>query len=273
MRGHTFSYVRTFLETELRLIELRKSGDTMTTRVRAKELAREVKEKALKSGASLVGIVSSRSADNLPSIWVGWEIRENTKKASELMPDAASVVVVGYHVWDDMLELAIRKGEKWVYPSYFPLKILTLELISFLETKGYRATLPHSLSYKRLAQLAGFGNYGKNALIINPEFGPWIRLSAILTNAEMTPDRPFEENICGDCEECVKACPVGALAPYKVDDAKCLVGVHLSRNKGSKNGKNLSKYEPFLTRNSHLMCMECQKACPHGREKRGSSDD
>jgi epoxyqueuosine reductase len=265
--------VRTFLETELRLIELRKSGDTMTTRVRAKELAREVKEKALKSGASLVGIVSSRSADNLPSIWVGWEIRENTKKASELMPDAASVVVVGYHVWDDMLELAIRKGEKWVYPSYFPLKILTLELISFLETKGYRATLPHSLSYKRLAQLAGFGNYGKNALIINPEFGPWIRLSAILTNAEMTPDRPFEENICGDCEECVKACPVGALAPYKVDDAKCLVGVHLSRNKGSKNGKNLSKYEPSLTRNSHLMCMECQKACPHGREKRGSSDD
>lgn len=35
------------------------------------------------------------------------------------MADAKSIVVLGYHIWDDMLELAIHKGEKWAYPEYF----------------------------------------------------------------------------------------------------------------------------------------------------------
>jgi phosphoglycolate phosphatase-like HAD superfamily hydrolase len=28
--------------------------------------------------------------------------------------------------------------------------------------------------------LAGFGNYGKNALIINSEFGPWMRFAVVV---------------------------------------------------------------------------------------------
>jgi epoxyqueuosine reductase len=115
--------------------------------------------------------------------------------------------------------------------------------------------------------LAGFGNFGKNALIINPTFGPWIRLTPVLTNAEMTPDKPFDQDLCGDCDNCIKACPVGALTPYKVDDTKCLVGVHLIGNEIYKYAEELERYEPSLTKNSHLMCTECQKACKYGKEK------
>jgi len=204
--------------------------------------------------------------DSFPVIKVEWKIREYTKKTTDIMPDAKSIVVVGYHVWDDMLELAIRKGDRWVYPGYLPLMACEQAVRNYLEKNGYRAVANPPLSQKRLAQLAGFGNYGKNALIISPTFGPWLRLATILTNAEMIPDEPFEQNLCGNCEECVKACPVGALVPYKVDASKCLLGIHLLEKERFELNEEWTKYEPSLTKNSHLMCTACQKACKYGRE-------
>lgn len=234
-----------------------------------KKLTAEVKETALKVGADLVGIVSTETIDAFPRQWVGWKIQEYTQKTTDIMEDAKSVVILGYHVWDDILEVALRKRESWVYPGYFPLSTITREVAFYLEKKGYKATAsPSRLPYKRLAQLAGFGAFGKNSLIINPDFGPWIRLGAVLTNAEIVVDKPFEEDLCGDCENCIEACPVNALTPYNVDSEKCLVGIHLSDQKiPNRDLKILSRYEPAITRNSHLMCMECQKACKFGRNR------
>ena len=233
----------------------------------AKKLTAEVKETASKAGANLVGIVSAEAIDAIPCHWVGWQIQEYTKKTTEIMPDAKSVVVVGFHVWDDVLETALKKGDRWVYPGYFPLSVISMRVMQCLEAKGYKAVPAYSLSYKRLAQLAGFGNYGKNALIINPKFGPWIRLGPLLTNAKLLPDKPFEKDLCGDCNNCIEACPTNALTPYKVDDTKCLVGIHLSGKKISKHSKELRKYEPSLTKHSHLMCVQCQKVCKYGKEE------
>jgi epoxyqueuosine reductase QueG len=234
----------------------------------AEKLATEVKDVVLRSGADLVGIVNAGAIDAILRIWVGWTIQEHTKRAEEVMPDSESLVVIGKHVWDDMLELAIRKGEDWVYPGYLPLRDLSRATIQHLERRGFKATSFSSVSHKRLAQLAGFGNYGKNALIINPTYGPWLRLAVVLTNAAMKQDEPFGQDLCGDCEECVKACPVNALTPYKVDDTRCLVGVHIAGKDVELYQKAIERYEPSFTKNSHLMCMECQKACEYGKEKR-----
>jgi len=190
-----------------------------------------------------------------------------SKRASEAMPDAKSIVVIGHHMWDDMLELAIRKGEKWVYPSFFPLMVSELMVRNFLENEGYVAVPFYSSSYKRLAQLAGFGSYGKNALIVSPVFGPWVRLTTVLTNADLISAKPFEQDLCGDCKKCIDSCPTDALTPYKVDDTKCLVGVHILGNDKSRYENELKKYEPSYTVNSHLMCVEYQKACRYGKEK------
>ena len=183
------------------------------------------------------------------------------------MPETRSVVVMGYHIWDDILELAIKKGEEWVYPGYLPLDVLRLKVSHYLLEKGYKTAYARSISHKRLAQLAGFGNYGKNALIVNPVFGPWIRIAAILTDAELIADNPFEQDLCQDCENCIKACPVGALTPYKVDDQRCMLGVHLTEE-NPKYHDFWKKYEPSLTKNSHIMCTECQKACRYGKNRR-----
>ncbi len=50
---------------------------------------------------------------------------------------------------------------------------------------------PELLSKKRMAQLGGIGNFGKQSLIVNPEFEPWLRLRSIITDAELVPTEPF----------------------------------------------------------------------------------
>ncbi|MGQ9539376.1 MAG: 4Fe-4S double cluster binding domain-containing protein [Candidatus Bathycorpusculaceae bacterium] len=233
-------------------------------------LTKEVKEVATESGANLVGTVSAEVYDSLPKVWVEWKIQDYSKKAAEIMPEAKSVIVVGYHVWDDMLEMAIKKGEEWFYPGYFPLEAITQKVKGYLEKKGYEAVSANGLSYKRLAQLAGFGCIGKNALIINPVFGPWIRFAAVLTDAELVADKPFNQDLCVGCDECVKACPVKALTPYKIDGNKCLIGIRLLHKNMNEQNEKMRKYEPSFTENAHLMCMECQKACKYGRNAHSS---
>jgi len=243
----------------------------LKTSSEAQKLTVEVKETAMKAGANLVGIVSAEVFDASPKIWIGWTINEYTKKAAEVLPDAKSIVVIGYHVWDDMLELAIKKIDRWVYPGYFPLDYLEQKVANFLTKRSYEACAFYGGSCKRLAQLAGLGNYGKNALIINPVYGPWIRLTPVLTNAELIPDEPFERDLCGDCEECLKACPVRALTPYKVDDGKCLVGRHIRDKESFERSEKLRRLEPSMTEHAHLMCTRCQKACKYGKDKHQSS--
>jgi len=242
--------------------------ERLLAKLDGKKLTAEVKETALKHGADLVGVVSAETIDSFPKQWVGWKIQEYTQKTTEIMEDAKSIVMLGYHVWDDVLEVALRKKENWIYPGYLPLSTITREVAFYLEKKGHKATAsPPRLPFKRLAQLAGFGAFGKNSLIVNPDFGPWIRLGAVLTNAEMRADKSFEEDLCGKCEDCIKACPVNALTPYKVDSERCLVGIHLLDQTVPNTNlrKILKRYEPTLTKNSHLMCMECQKVCRFGK--------
>jgi epoxyqueuosine reductase len=230
-------------------------------------LTLEVKAVAMQSGASLVGIVSSAVADVSPRVFVGWKIQEYSGRAADIMSDAKSIVVMGYHVWDDILELAVRHGGHWVYPSYFPLEVLEETVGHYLERRGYKAIANPPLPQKRLAQLGGLGCYGKNSLIINPAFGPWIRLATVLTDADLTPDKPFTQDLCGECTECLKACPAQALTPYKVDDKKCLVGIHLTDPQAFEQNERWLQVEPKLSKNAHQMCTHCQKACKYGREE------
>jgi epoxyqueuosine reductase len=240
------------------------------SRGEAEKLTLELRNYAKEVGIKHFGIVAAETIDAVPSQWVGWEIQRYTQKTKEVLEDARSVVVLGYHVWDDIFEAAVQKDDgNWVYPGYFPIALQTLYIQNFLERHGYKAVYPPLLPMKRLAQLAGFGNFGKNALIINPDVGPWLRLGVVLTNADLVPDKPFERDLCGDCDACIEACPVKALTPYKVDDAKCLVGIIIRKEEPSQLQMiAVEQYEPRLTQRARLMCTECQKICKYSPRKR-----
>ena len=58
------------------------------------------------------------------------------------------------------------------------------------------------------------GSYGTNHLIITPEYGPRVRIIAILTDLEIpheSHETKFISDLCKDCNICVEVCPVGAI--------------------------------------------------------------
>ncbi len=67
-----------------------------------------------------------------------------------------------------------------------------------------------SLPHKTIATLSGLGWIGRTDLLINEKYGPRIRLTTILTDAPFVCDTPITESRCGECYECVTACPVDA---------------------------------------------------------------
>jgi epoxyqueuosine reductase QueG len=255
------------------------------------KLTQEVKEYATKNNlgrityADLVGIIPAQRLDEIPSYRQDW-LNRSTMKTTEQMKDAKSIIVLGYHASDDVYEVALRKGNSAGFFAYLPMKINQQGIIRQLQSKGFEAKVADErLPYKQMARLAGFGNYGKNSLIITPKYGPWIRLAAIVTDAEFVYDEPFDRDLCGDCDKCVEACPTGALTPYRVDYTRCLVNpwplddwgrlISGELKYSEKFGKMsdvdtiFSKHSPRLTDNSVLMCTTCQRACPYGRKERG----
>lgn len=104
------------------------------------------------------------------------------------------------------------------------LDMLAQKASSILEEKGFRAfaqtranvnsgarsrtVLPH----KTVATRAGMGWIGKSALLVTRELGGAVRLTSVLTDAPVEPDVPVTESRCGECNECTKNCPGGAIS-------------------------------------------------------------
>lgn len=73
---------------------------------------------------------------------------------------------------------------------------------------------PFSLKYS--AVHAGIGWIGKNDVLITKEYGPRVRLSAILIDYDFPLNDPIKISKCPDnCLICVKACPHNALTGNK----------------------------------------------------------
>ncbi len=132
----------------------------------------------------------------------------------------------------------------------------------FFTSRGYQCYSLGGMQFpvKLAASKCGVGFYGKNAIIQHPQYGAWVGLMAYVTDAELEPDNPIEEE-CGSCEVCLKACPTGALyAPYRCDAARCL-DFNLGHNK-----KNIS-FE-IREKTGNLLgegCTACRDACPKNR--------
>ena len=116
-------------------------------------------------------------------------------------------------------------------------------------------TFPH----KAAATCAGIGWVGRQDLLITPEYGPRIRLGSILTDAPLEISRPVLTGDCGDCQQCVDACPYravkGGLWERGAAREKML-------NAFLCNEKRLT-FIPRLGRKSS--CGLCLLACPVGR--------
>ncbi|UCC68944.1 MAG: epoxyqueuosine reductase [Armatimonadota bacterium] len=135
-----------------------------------------------------------------------------------------------------------------------------------IRNAGYKAAIPrglryapsdplHSVSFKKAGVLAGLGAFGKSQLLIHPQWGPWMRMRAVVTNAPLRADEPVTFRPCDGCSRCIEACPPGALSEDGIDRDVC--------------GGVLGNVEaPAVIRLSALgkvNCEECLRACPVGK--------
>lgn len=103
------------------------------------------------------------------------------------------------------------------------------------------------ISQKHAAQAAGLGSIGRHSLLITPEFGSMIWLGCVLTDLELKQDE-LKENICDNCNLCVKACPVNALENVEMDQEVCWDYAF---------GDNLETGE------WEISCHKCRDICPY----------
>ena len=151
----------------------------------------------------------------------------------DFVEDAKSVIVIASNSYFGEMPSNDKKGGKVpvgeIGNFYMNEKILnsgmenTGKIANFLKNNGFEAQTPFvGFNQKIKASEAGIGKFGKNTLIFNKNFGSWITLSTIITNAPLEPDSPAKGD-CGDCNLCVEACPTGALSKhYNLDVSKCI---------------------------------------------------
>lgn len=132
-----------------------------------------------------------------------------------------NVIVITMEMKPEEMEAApSARTNKEVFRTYYELGKAVNLLSDDLRMKGFNAqpipAIGTNLNLTVAARDAGFGGFGTNGLLITPEFGPSVRIAAVLTDAENLPfneRNPHEwiRDFCRTCGACVRACPAGAI--------------------------------------------------------------
>lgn len=179
----------------------------------------------------------------------------------QMLPEARTIIAIGHHVQTSL---------EWVW---FPFaaeprgttcaadlhsKAVAESVLRQLESEGHKGfVLPYpgrcGISFKRLAAATGMGEMGDSFLFVHRQWGPWVHLRLLLTDAEVLDAQPASTTVCRHCGACIDACPGKALSPGRHDLEAC--GRFIQAMRDTTTVK--AGYTP--------KCEVCARVCPAGQ--------
>ncbi|MCX7878809.1 MAG: tRNA epoxyqueuosine(34) reductase QueG [Ignavibacteria bacterium] len=191
---------------------------------------------------------------------------EKRKNIRNILSSAESVISFAYNYFTPFYhQKNIPKISRYAWGKDYHkiLKPKLKELCKILRDAGFSAVAyvdDGPVMDKVWAVKAGIGWIGKNTNLINTEFGSWIFLCEIITDAEFEKyDSPVED-MCGECNLCISACPTGALVEEYVIDAYKCISYQTIENRGDIPDEiNLDGWI--------FGCDVCQEICPYNLPK------
>ena len=242
------------------------------------ELRTKIMERARAEGASLVGIARIADLKDAPSYatydenpfypeYKGVEWKEEYKSvlvwglahpAAEPVLDWWSLKVRGFTPGNCELAAQSKRLRVWMNEE------LDIGALS----------LPYQIEYggaflKDAAVLAGLGTFGRDNLLITPEFGPRVRLRGIFMEADLEPTPQLEGfDPCATCSKpCHRVCPRTAFRSGAYERTLCKQEQdQLDVDFEVLDGSILGLDEPS---NVTKYCRACELACPVGQDGGG----
>ena len=192
----------------------------------------------------------------------------NQKAVTEWPPDAKSVVVLGLHHPEDNPRLDWYDGGNTM--GNRQLMKISDSLKQWLKNEHGLSALPlpyyvemGGLFLKDAAVLSGLGKVGRNNLLLNPEWGPRIRLRSILVEGVLEPTGPVEGfSPCESCGElCHSVCPKNVFSTGAYHKSICAEQLNTDCENSMRDGETAEDIAPGIV---IKFCRACELACPVG---------
>ena len=178
-----------------------------------------------------------------------------------MLPTARSLVVFAWHYQPTPGSGDLRRARYAAGKDYHVILRPKIGRIGTALGEKNRACVDSApVSERTLAQLAGLGWIGRNALVIDPTSGTYRLLGVLLTEAEVERhDAGKRNDRCGTCTACEKRCPTAALVERRVLTERCISYLTIE-HQGVIPRDLAMKFEGWW-----FGCDLCQEACPWNR--------
>ncbi len=251
----------------------------------------EILSQAIQCGATVAGIASVDRLREAPAhklepqletySGVGTVDSGEATPAKPQWPESMpSAVVFGLAHPKDAPELDWWDGRKGTPGNRELIKIAGC-LSEWLEEQGVETKRLHyypakgGTFLKDAAVLAGLGCLGRNNLLINPHYGPRLRLRTILLGLELQPTGPIDFDPCATCDkDCRKVCPQQAMSEsfyaaeqFGLSDLPARDGSYNRHLCNEQMEKDMAAkaYAEELDAEAVKYCRRCEWVCPVGQ--------
>ncbi len=229
-----------------------------------------VKHAALFFGASLAGVadlnplwIYSELSQNRPVLFEG-DYPRQTEEAWYIPGSMNKVIALAFeedytaiqNSWGRLASAAVGDG-------YSRMAITSSTLVDFITELGYQAipagnelglSIPMAID-------AGFGELGRNGLLITPKYGPRVRLAKVITNMPLIQDSPISfgvKEFCEACMLCADECPSNSIPTT----SQTWEGTSYSNNPGALKWYI---YPESCNDFNGFSCSNCKRVCPFNK--------